>query len=184
VALSLSFDAAAIDGLLPETLTLRYQTDEGWQDEGVACAVDSGAQTVQCVVETPLLTQYALVGERAAAENRMLYLPAVLNLAGAPAKSAAISGITASGGQYIVAFQTAGFTPQLPGDHVHFFFDTVPPEQAGMPGSGPWFVYGGPSPFTGYGVADRPLGATRLCVLVANPDHSVTLGSGNCVDLP
>ncbi|GIK75069.1 MAG: hypothetical protein BroJett021_40570 [Chloroflexota bacterium] len=72
----------------------------------------------------------------------------------------------------------------MPGDHVHFFFDTVPPEQAGMLGSGPWFVYGGPSPFTGYGAADRPLGATRLCVLVANPDHSIILGSGNCVDLP
>lgn len=53
-----------------------------------------------------------------------------------------------------------------------------------MLGSGPWFVYGGPSPFTGYGAADRPLGATRLCVLVANPDHSIILGSGNCVDLP
>jgi hypothetical protein len=60
----------------------------------------------------------------------------------------------------------------------------VPPEQAGVPGSGPWYVYDGPSPFTGYGVADRPDGATKLCVLVANPGHSVILESGNCVELP
>jgi hypothetical protein len=67
---------------------------------------------------------------------------------------------------------------------VHFFFNTVSPEQAGVPGSGPWILYGGASPFTGYGVGDRPGGATQMCILVANPDHSVQLGTGNCVDLP
>jgi uncharacterized repeat protein (TIGR01451 family) len=43
---------------------------------------------------------------------------------------------------------------------------------------------GGPSPFTGYGPTDRPVGATHLCVLVANHDHSVRLNSGNCYNLP
>jgi hypothetical protein len=98
--------------------------------------------------------------------------------------AARIQDITVEQGLYVVPFQTYGFTPQLPGQHVHFFFDTVPPEQAGVPGDGPWFVYGGPSPFTGYGVADRPQGATQMCILVANPDHSIQLGTGNCVDLP
>ena len=50
--------------------------------------------------------------------------------------------------------------------------------------SGPWILYGGASPFTGYGVGDRPGGATQMCILVANADHSVQLGTGNCVDLP
>jgi hypothetical protein len=68
--------------------------------------------------------------------------------------------------------------------HVHFFFNTVPPQQAGMPGSGPWILYGGPRPFTGYKVTDRPSGATQMCALVANPDHSIRLNSGNCVALP
>ncbi len=107
----------------------------------------------------------------------------MLNLSGAPQKSATITAITQSGGQYIVAFQTSGFTPDIMHTHVHFFLDTVPPEQAGAPGSGPWFVYGGPSPCTGYGVADRPGGATKLCVLVANHGHSVIPGSGNCVEI-
>ena len=68
--------------------------------------------------------------------------------------------------------------------HIHFFFDTVPPEQAGVPGSGPWILYGGPRPFTGYGVGDRPGGANYMCALVANPDHSVIANSGNCWGLP
>jgi hypothetical protein len=48
-------------------------------------------------------------------------------------------------------------------------------------------LYGGPSPFTGYSFADRPFGpdgAEQMCILVANPDHSVRLGTGNCVKLP
>lgn len=32
--------------------------------------------------------------------------------------------------------------------------------------------------------ADRPDGATQMCALVTNPDHSVVAGSGTCVDLP
>jgi hypothetical protein len=60
----------------------------------------------------------------------------------------------------------------------------VPPDQAGMPGSGPWYVYGGGSPFMGYGTANRPPVATQLCALVANPDHSIVLNTGNCYNLP
>lgn len=95
-----------------------------------------------------------------------------------------LDDITLDGSTYLVEFTTYQFEAQLPGPHVHFFFDTVLPDQAGVPGAGPWFVYGGGSPFTGYGIADRPAGAERLCVLAANPDHSVQPDSGNCVDLP
>jgi hypothetical protein len=86
--------------------------------------------------------------------------------------------------QYVVEYETFGYTEKLPGMHVHFFFNTVPPQQAGMPGSGPWILYGGPRPFTGYKVTDRPSSATQMCALVANPDHSIHLNSGNCVALP
>ena len=71
-----------------------------------------------------------------------------------------------------------------PGRHVHFYFDTVEPSQAGVPGKGPWILYAGPIPFKGYKVSDRPAAATKMCVLVANMDHSVIQGTGNCVDLP
>jgi hypothetical protein len=100
------------------------------------------------------------------------------------ADSARITAITLSGGAYAVAFETTGYTPMLPGQHVHFFFDTVTTAQAGRPGSGPWELYGGPSPFTGYGPAQRPAGANALCILVANADHSVQANTGNCHPLP
>lgn len=96
---------------------------------------------------------------------------------------ARINNITIQDGLYAVEFETFGFEPQLPGQHVHFFFNTVPPEEAGLPGQGPWIVYGGPSPFTGYGIVDSE-GATQMCILVANPDHSVQPNTGNCFDLP
>jgi hypothetical protein len=103
--------------------------------------------------------------------------------------TARINAIAVQAGRYIVDFETLGFEPLVPGQHVHFFFNTVPPEEAGMPGSGPWIYPIGPgepntSPFTLYTVDQRPGGATQMCVLVANEDHSVIQGTGNCVDLP
>jgi hypothetical protein len=96
-----------------------------------------------------------------------------------------INGITINQkGHYVVDYETFGYTEQLPGMHVHFFFNTVTPENAGVPGAGPWYLYGGPRPFRGYTVNDRPAGATQMCALVANPDHSVQPDTGNCVDLP
>ena len=93
-------------------------------------------------------------------------------------------------GRYHVDFETFGFTAQLPGQHVHFFFDSVPPEQAGVPGGGPWQLYpaaaGQPAtnPFSLLTAASRPASASQMCILVANPDHSVNQGTGNCVALP
>jgi hypothetical protein len=106
---------------------------------------------------------------------------------GGPAPSsqaAAIDRVTLDGSGYLVDFRTFGYQPKLPGQHVHFFFNTVPPSQAGAPGAGPWYVYGSSQPFAGSPIVDRPPSATQMCVLVANPDHSVVQGSGNCVDLP
>jgi hypothetical protein len=98
---------------------------------------------------------------------------------------ARISSITVSNGRYVVEYEAFNYTPKLPnGRHVHFFFDTVAPEDAGVPGRGPWELYAGPVPFTGYRVSDKPSGATQMCILSARPDHSVLPNSGNCVDLP
>ncbi len=89
-----------------------------------------------------------------------------------------------SSNQYEVAYETFGFTEVLPGQHIHFFFNTVLPENAGLPGSGPWILYGGPRPFTQYTIYQKPANATQMCALVANADHTIILESGNCVDLP
>jgi hypothetical protein len=97
-----------------------------------------------------------------------------------------ITDIQVSGNLYVVNYDVHNF-PEDANLHVHMFFNTVPPEQAGSPGAGPWKLtfgtYGDP-PFTQYGIANRPPGATQMCSLVANPNHSVQLNSGNCVDLP
>jgi hypothetical protein len=102
-----------------------------------------------------------------------------------PARSVEITKITiGEGGNYVVEYVTQGFEEQLPGTHMHFFFDTVLPKDIGIGGSGDRLMYGGPSPFTGYKVVDKPAAATELCVLVAEPNHSVILESGNCMPLP
>jgi len=98
---------------------------------------------------------------------------------------ARINSITIDGqNSYVVEYETFTFSEVLPGVHVHFFFNTVSPENAGSPGSGPWYLYGGPRPFTKYRVSDRPAAATQMCVLVANSNHSVQPNSGNCMVLP
>jgi serine/threonine protein kinase len=86
--------------------------------------------------------------------------------------------------QYVVEYETFEYTETLPGVHVHFFFNTVSEEQAGMPGSGPWKLYGGPRPFSVYRASDRPQYASQLCALVANANHSIQPGSGHCFPLP
>ena len=96
-----------------------------------------------------------------------------------------INGITLDNQQnYIVEYETFEYTEVLPGQHIHFFFNTVPPDQAGNPGNGPWYVWGGPRPFNRYRQADRPKAATMMCALVANPNHSIQLNSGTCSLLP
>jgi hypothetical protein len=106
------------------------------------------------------------------------------------ANTARISSIGEEGDRFVVDFEAFGFTPILPGQHLHFFWNSVPPAEAGVPGGGPWKLYpasngaSGASPFTLFGVQDRPGAATQICVLVANPNHSVNQGTGNCVDLP
>jgi serine/threonine-protein kinase len=102
-----------------------------------------------------------------------------------PGPFVAINGIALENGRYIVDFETIDYDPVNPGMHVHFFFNTVPPAQAGVgPNQGTWFVYYDASPFTGYGTADKPAEATQMCSLVANANHTIILDTGNCVNLP
>ena len=99
--------------------------------------------------------------------------------------SVKITSISKVGSKYAVQYDVTGFEPKLPGGlHMHFYFNNVAPEDAGMPGTGPWKMYGGAAPFTGYSISQRPEGVTQICVIVANSDHTVIQGTGNCIDLP
>jgi len=94
-----------------------------------------------------------------------------------------INSISLSQSNYVVDYETINYTEAIPGVHIHFFFNSVAPEQAGVGGDGPWYVWGGPRPFTGYTTGERGT-ASQICALVANADHSVVLNTGNCYDLP
>jgi molecular chaperone DnaK len=98
-----------------------------------------------------------------------------------------IKGITVSGGRYVVDYEVFDIVEDNNphnGRHVHFFYNTVKPVNAGNPGKGPWELYDGPHPFKVYKVSDKPRGATKICILVANKDHSVIQKTGNCVAIP
>jgi hypothetical protein len=117
---------------------------------------------------------------------------------------ACITQITLNGENLVVSYVTGGYTPSLqpskagpaPGSHhIHFFFDTTKPEDAGTQSNTPgvWRVWALPSPYTnpaqqngddGFIISDIPAGATKLCALVADNIHAVTQGSGNCFPLP
>ena len=142
-------------------------------------------------ISTPVMssTQVAVAAPKITAETPTLApsntpAPALQPTATYPPLYVRIDSISLNGSQYVVNYETFGYTEKLPGMHVHFFFNTVPPDQAGMPGMGPWYLYGGPRPFTKYKVSQRPPAATQMCALVANADHSVIANSGNCVNLP
>ncbi|MEJ2208796.1 MAG: serine/threonine-protein kinase [Anaerolineae bacterium] len=101
------------------------------------------------------------------------------------APSVEITGISLNAdSNYVVEFTPSGFVPSIPGNTIHFYFDTVTPDQVGIGGDANRQIWDGPSPFDGYVSSDRPVGATEMCAIVANPDHSVIAGSGNCYPLP
>jgi serine/threonine protein kinase len=118
------------------------------------------------------------------AETGDLPMPPTLQIpAGIPfARITAISIDSQS--RYVVEYQALEFSENIPGTHTHFFFNNVSFEQAGVPGKGPWFAYGGPSPFREFSTDQRPREASQLCVLVSNPNESVQANSGNCFPLP
>ena len=105
---------------------------------------------------------------------------------------ASIDSIALNGKMLVVTYRAFGFEPRLSGSnkHLHFFFDTVSPANAGSPGTGPWQIFPttegslGESPFTLLTVDNVPPGARQLCVLVANSNHSVIAKTGNCAPLP
>ena len=62
----------------------------------------------------------------------------------ASGRCAFIDSITADGDGFVVTYSTVGFEPAIDDEgaqHIHFFFDTVPLEAAGLPAAGPWTVW-------------------------------------------
>ena len=93
-----------------------------------------------------------------------------------------------------------GFDPFIgpaPNRHIHFFFPVgsmaTDPSNAGSggPSPGDWVLWDEPNPFgpggnqLPYRVEDaRDVDAREICVLVADSQHVVEVGTGNCLPLP
>jgi len=102
-----------------------------------------------------------------------------------PPETVAITDIGVAGGRFIVDYETFGYIEDMSSLHVHFYWNDIRDYEAGMgPYEQDWFVWAGPRPFDGYLVGDRPPGATEMCAVVANPDHTILTGTGNCMALP
>ncbi len=101
-----------------------------------------------------------------------------------PLPEVVITGVTVENGVYVIDYETIGYEPQTDKLHVHLFYDTTLIENAGRPGAGPYTMIDHAAPSLDFAVADKPDGATQICGLVANPDHTIQLESGNCFDLP
>jgi serine/threonine protein kinase len=141
---------------------------------------------VASVPDNPSTQGIAVAGPTASAAVSPSPLPIFTPTATIPTNGVyiRIGNIQVENGRYVVNYQTFNYQEQLSGTHEHFYFNTVVPDQAGEPGKGPWMLYAGPSPFRGLTVANRPPGATQLCALVVNPDHTIRPNTGNCYDLP
>lgn len=174
--IQISFDLAGLERKQVQLLAL---DSDGWNSEGISCMIDEDEVRADCEIFAAEMTEYAFFFS----ENRV-YLPLTFGAAVYTSPSARITRITIDGDSYIVEFETTGFQPSVDGLHVHFFFNTVSEENAGVPGSGPWYVYFEGSPFTGYGPDDRPAEADEVCILTANQNHTIIPGSGNCFLLP
>ena len=156
------------------------ETADGVTDDPPADA--EATSTTASTVASSTTSTTAPSSSTTAASSTTTTAPTVTGL------SATITGIVIDGGRYAVSYST-NFTPLISSDpsstHLHFFFDTVPVDQAGVPGGGPWILYDVPAPFTGYGPSDRPSGATQMCVTAANHAHEVVDPSiYHCMDLP
>ncbi len=115
---------------------------------------------------------------------------------------ALITGIRLDADRYVVDYATVGFDPLVAGEdagatdrdhHVHFFFDSTAPGNAGANGRPPgsWELWGrqrgrGELIFDEFTVEDAG-DADQLCVAVATSGHEVLEDAdrtGNCVELP
>ena len=99
--------------------------------------------------------------------------------------------ITREGDTFIARYTTVGYDPKLQGGpesrHVHFYFDTLPVDQAGIPAPPNWVAYDTDEDgnlIYRFEASSVPPGATELCVSVANVNHGLDDHLQHCVALP
>jgi molecular chaperone DnaK len=109
--------------------------------------------------------------------------------------STEIVDVALEGGRFVPTF-SSNFTPDIGGErHVHLFWNTVAPADAGSPGTGPWVLWDTPERVDEalFDASNRPPGATAICILIATPFHEIAdvdgdgladYDTGNCAWVP
>ena len=113
---------------------------------------------------------------------------------------AEILSIDFDGPRYSFTYRPTGFLPDTSDPesfHVHFFWSSLEPVNAGTngPAPGAWLLWDTPTSVNNamFDAANRPTDATGICVIIADHEHAVAdvdgdeqtdLDTGNCVDLP
>jgi actin-like ATPase involved in cell morphogenesis len=99
--------------------------------------------------------------------------------------------ITREGDTFIARYTTVGYDPKLQGGpesrHVHFYFDTLSVDQAGIPAPPNWVAYDTDEDgnlIYRFEASSVPPGATKLCASVANVNHGLDDHLQDCEALP
>jgi hypothetical protein len=102
-----------------------------------------------------------------------------------------IDEITREGDVFVTRYSTVGYVPDMQGGsdsrHVHFYFDTLPVDQAGIPAPPNWVAYDTDEDgnlIYRFEASTVPSGATKLCASVANVNHGLDDHLQHCVALP
>jgi hypothetical protein len=104
-----------------------------------------------------------------------------------------ITDVALDGETVVARYETVGYEPHQnagpDSHHVHFYFDTVPVTQAGVPADPQnWVAWGleegsGEFVYT-FPTSNIPAEATQLCASVANVEHGLDGLEFQCVPLP
>jgi hypothetical protein len=157
---------AAPDVTDPVVQTVGQPTDEGDTSEALPPATAAGATAAQ---------------------------PSVRECSAPTGRCVFIADIARDGADVVVRYETVGYEPHqdagADSHHVHFYFDTVPVTQAGIPADpANWVAWGleeggGEYVYT-FPASDIPAEASQLCASVANVDHGLDDLNFQCVRLP
>ncbi|RIK30990.1 MAG: hypothetical protein DCC55_36940, partial [Chloroflexi bacterium] len=104
------------------TVTVPAEAADGESNVATVSAVSQADGSVQAQVALTTTAQRAPVDDDPADQPNRLFLPAILSQGSSGGSlSAQITSIGVEDGRYVIRFTTAGYTPALPGQHVHFF---------------------------------------------------------------
>lgn len=107
--------------------------------------------------------------------NSQIFSPELAKAVVEPVKSVEITAVNIVDLNYSISFTTTNYTNQQGGFHTHFYFNTEANTVVNK-------MYSGASPYS-LPVLSTPLGATEICAIVANANHSIIPDSGNCLSL-